>query len=64
MQKNGKMDVCNFFLAFCWLSPRSGSQFFLNKIHYNDPGCNALMKGKERLSEQDKQGLGSSKPLI
>jgi hypothetical protein len=37
---------------------------FLNKIHSNEPDCVALMKAKERLLEQDKQGLGGSKPVL
>jgi hypothetical protein len=34
------------------------SVYFLKK---SQPDCDALMKGKERLLEQDKQGLGGSK---
>jgi hypothetical protein len=36
---------------------------FFKIVYSNDPDCNALTKAKERLSEQDKRGWGSSKPL-
>jgi hypothetical protein len=29
----------------------------LKQNHFNDPDCGALMRAKERLSKQDKQGL-------
>jgi hypothetical protein len=63
MQKIGKIDVCNFFFSiFVSLVPEVVYIFF-NKIHSNDPDCNAIMKGKERLSEQDKNKVWVAQSL-
>jgi hypothetical protein len=39
-------------------------RIFLNKIHSNDPDCKTLTEASKRLLEQNKQGLGGSKPVL
>ena len=38
--------------------------FLFNKNHSDDPDCGALIRAKDMLSKQDKQGLDSAKPLL
>jgi hypothetical protein len=42
----------------------STSMIFFDQIHLNDPDGNTLTRGKEMLSKQKKQDLGSSEPLL
>ncbi len=36
---------------------------FFNQIHFNDPECDTLTRGKEMLSKQEKQDIASSEAL-
>jgi hypothetical protein len=37
---------------------------FFNQKHPDDPDCDVLIRAKEMLLKQDKQGLDSAKPLL
>ncbi len=60
-EKNQKKS--NRLVVSSGISPRSGERFF-KQNRFNDPYSKASMKAMEMLSEQDKQGLDSSKPLL
>ena len=72
MRKNRKNKISIFFAnknvhfvtsVLVGLVPEKANNFFKHN-HFNDPDFKASTKAMEMLSERDKQGLGSSKPLL
>jgi hypothetical protein len=58
-----EMCVNSFVSIFVSLVQKAANDFF-KQIHFNDPECNTLMRGKEMLSKQEKQDLASSEALL
>ena len=56
--------VIKKLLAFFLLWFQEWNMFLFNKNHSDDPDCGALIRAKDMLSKQDKQGLDSAKPLL
>ncbi len=53
----------NSFISFFVSLVRTAANDFFNQIHFNDPECNILMRGKGMLPKQEKQDLASSEAL-
>ncbi len=64
MGKIAKRDVCKLFVSTFVSLVQKAANDFLKQIHFNDPECNTLMRGKEMLSKQGKQDLASSEDLL
>jgi hypothetical protein len=46
------------------IKTQKAANAFFKEIHFNDPDCNALIRAKEMLSKQKKQGFASSEPVL